>query len=211
MSMEPSGPGGKEKGKEKGNSLRLTFNWIGRLAYLYSMSLELGGPLTAIKNEKEIMRQLLDDEAITEGMNEKEILKTRQSSGEYMGGLIHGSISLALYLCVRNADLPRLRPERPEATRTRKGLRYFPPAETAVWDVGMRIGPALRQAQLQNVGVEAGDSGKRPRAHVRRAHWHHYWTGPKNGERELILKWVSPTLVNMQSADDLPSVIRLVG
>ena len=29
------------------------------------------------------------------------------------------------------------------------------------------------------------------RAHVRRAHWHHYWTG--KGRTELVLRWIAPT------------------
>lgn len=33
-------------------------------------------------------------------------------------------------------------------------------------------------------------------SHTRRAHWHHYWIGPKSGERKLILHWIAPVFVS---------------
>jgi hypothetical protein len=43
-------------------------------------------------------------------------------------------------------------------------------------------------------------------AHVRRAHWHAFWTGPKASteERKLILHWLPPIAVNV---DDAAAVI----
>ena len=85
---------------------------------------------------------------------------------------------------------------------------------TAVLPVGTRIGAALQTAKRADDG--AGDKDKQrdaktqnsPVAHMRRAHWHHYWTGPKTGERKLILKWLPPIPVNIEG--EAPTVIRKV-
>ena len=37
----------------------------------------------------------------------------------------------------------------------------------------------------------------RPRPHWRRAHWHSYWTGPRDGERIARLKWIPPIPVGL--------------
>lgn len=41
------------------------------------------------------------------------------------------------------------------------------------------------------------------KAHIRKGHWHGYWTGPRKGERIYILKWVMPTFVRGTIVDDL--------
>ena len=38
----------------------------------------------------------------------------------------------------------------------------------------------------------------------RRGHWHHYWVGPRDGDRELILKWVAPMFIN--SGDNIVTI-----
>ncbi|WP_295617345.1 hypothetical protein [uncultured Intestinimonas sp.] len=40
------------------------------------------------------------------------------------------------------------------------------------------------------------------RSHTRRGHWHHYWTGPRDGERALILKWTAPTVIHPEDRED---------
>lgn len=69
-------------------------------------------------------------------------------------------------------------------------------------DVGIRVGAALRKARRRYEGTENPGTGARKRAHTRRGHWHHYWTGPKNGERKLILKWTAPTFIHPEDGTD---------
>lgn len=85
-------------------------------------------------------------------------------------------------------------------------------SEIRKWDVGIRIGAAIRQ---KSASVEKGESIKTasghssPRPHMRRGHWHHYWTGPRNvsENRRLILKWLSPMAV-AATPEDTPIVIH---
>jgi len=48
----------------------------------------------------------------------------------------------------------------------------------------------------------------RPRAHIRRAHWHTYLVGAGRSERRL--KWLPPIPVNVDDPESLPAVIRQV-
>jgi hypothetical protein len=115
-------------------------------------------------------------------------------------------ISLVLYLCSVNADYERAEP--PATKRTKKGLRIFTPHTPTVIEVGMRVGAALRHARQSMESDNSEESGISRRPHVRRAHYHHYWIGAKE-ERELIVKWLPPILVNIDKGD-IETTIRPV-
>lgn len=72
---------------------------------------------------------------------------------------------------------------------------------STVHDVGVRTGRMLGRPSVRYVPdggrkVANGGSGRTVRAHVRSAHWHHYWVGKRDSdERRLVLRWVYPTLV----------------
>lgn len=120
-------------------------------------------------------------------------------------------ISLLLYICSEAADIGdgAARPSMPAPTRTRKGLRYFPPDQSTTWDVGVRLGAALRSAYRDADGDGAGDERGRPRPHIRRAHWHTFLSGPRlNPKRSL--RWLPPIPVNLDSPEQLPATIRPV-
>ncbi len=120
-------------------------------------------------------------------------------------------MSLLLYLCSENADYTR--PPRPTPKRTKRGLRLFAPDKPYTWDVGVRIGAALRHAQDSpdhsdsDPGTATGRATIRP--HVRRAHWHTFWRGPYSGERESVLRWMPPIAVAVDH-NELPAVVHPV-
>lgn len=123
-------------------------------------------------------------------------------------------ISLVLYLCSTAAEyMGERRPTRPTPTKTKRGPRFFPPDQPTVWHTGFRIGAALRQAE--NERRLAGDVSverRSPRGHIRRAHWHAYWTGPRNdpNKRKLVLRWLPPILVNIGDVEGIIPTIRQV-
>lgn len=127
-------------------------------------------------------------------------------------------VSLVLYLCTEEPDISgKGTPGNPQPVKTRRrGTRLFAAEAPSVWDVGVRMGAALRAAyQRQEMGEEEGENGsptgRRVRPHVRRAHWHTYISGPRNApERPRSLKWLPPIAVNLDDAGDLPAVIRRV-
>lgn len=134
--------------------------------------------------------------------------------------LVEPLVSLLLYLCSQAAEIGdgNRVPGNPAPTRTKKGWRMFPPDKPAMWDVGVRLGAALRRAyhaeQTGQGGTQAG-----PRPHIRRAHWHGFRSGPmKRGdgseiptvERKFALRWLPPIPINVGDVADMPATIRPV-
>lgn len=76
------------------------------------------------------------------------------------------------------------------------------------------LGAALRRAYQaeQTGGGDAAGEHAGPRPHIRRAHWHGYWSGPRDGARRYDLRWMPPIAVAMGEATpaDLPAVVRAV-
>ncbi|RTB44094.1 AcrVA2 family anti-CRISPR protein [Pseudomonas aeruginosa] len=134
-------------------------------------------------------------------------------------------ISLLLYLCA-DPDITRrgtpVAVENPRLTRTRRdGVKLFPASEPADFDVGVRLGAALRRAQQRRSegAADVVETSRRVAPHVRGQHWHSYWSGPKiteDGspiplhERKLDIRWMPPIPVNVDDVDDLQSTIRPV-
>ena len=126
-------------------------------------------------------------------------------------------VSLVLYLCSQNAEIRDATggtrvPTHPRPERTKKGMRLFPPDRPNQWQVGYRIGAALRRAPCEHDPGESTGSHSRPRPHIRRAHWHSFWVGKwdEPAARSVILKWLPPIPVNVQCVDDLTTTVRAV-
>ncbi|WP_306363492.1 hypothetical protein [Nocardia sp. CC227C] len=55
----------------------------------------------------------------------------------------------------------------------------MPRTPSTVVDVGFDIGPKLFAARKNAAEISAA-SGTKVWPHIRRAHWHTYWTGPRD-------------------------------
>lgn len=120
------------------------------------------------------------------------------------------TLQLVLYLCAQNADIT---PNSEQTFYTRRSPvlkdRY---AEIRKWNVGVRIGTAVRvHRSTANSQEKSGTAHASPRPHIRRGHWHHFWTGSKTDQntRKLVLKWVAPTFVSV-SAEEVPVTLHHV-
>ncbi|WP_431972535.1 hypothetical protein [Nocardia sp. bgisy134] len=105
------------------------------------------------------------------------------------------AVSLLLYLCSGRSDIGA----RTELTPGKKKRRQRLVPNTVV-DVGFDIGPKLHAASRDASATSSGESGSRVRAHIRKAHWHTYWTGPKE-QRVAEVRWLHPILVNAADRD----------
>ena len=139
--------------------------------------------------------------------NLKEPSVTEMVPVNQIAGAMLSALQLVLYLCASNADLREDPPGIyiPDSERHKKVVKIEDKArEVKSFSVGVRIGAAIRKAKARSSANEPAESGtgsaKRP--HSRRGHWHHYWTGPKDGKRELILKWTAPTFIHAEDIDD---------
>lgn len=120
-----------------------------------------------------------------------------------------------LYLSAENRELDGDVEARPQLTKTRKGPRAFARQAPNLMQAGIRVGTAIRTIQQARAEQEPGEGSTgliRP-PHLRIAHWHLYWKGPRNdpSKRSRVLHFLPPIPVNVQKPGDLQSVIRPVG
>lgn len=125
--------------------------------------------------------------------------------------VVLSAIQLVLYLLSTNAEIEKVEPPamkvqktEGEVTRLERKKDEDKASSVDEYSVGVRIGAALRRAaQRTGEKVDGGSRiGAAKRSHTRRGHWHHYWTGPKDAERELVLKWTAPTVIHPDSGED---------
>lgn len=101
-------------------------------------------------------------------------------------------VSLVLYLCSEAAELVDSKGRQPHPRGFRDPART--PNAPTVWETASRLGARLRSARDASQRHRAG-LHSRPRPHVRRVHCPHFWSGRKDADRKLILRWVHPVLV----------------
>jgi len=109
-------------------------------------------------------------------------------------------LSMVLYLCSDEPEISDRQPgstfRRPQAKKTKKGWRIFPPEKPSIYQVGRNIGMILQKARA--IGNHQACGQKSPRAHLRRAHWHGYWLGAGEDKR-FSYKWLFPMIINGRS------------
>jgi hypothetical protein len=125
--------------------------------------------------------------------------------------MVSAMLSLLLYLCSEEPDISNWEPEKPKFKYFGNKRRWVSSKSVREWDVGLRLGAALRTARerLENDEHDETGAGLSPRPHVRRAHWHSYWIG-KRGEQTISLRWLPPIPVNVTELETLPAVLHPV-
>ena len=122
------------------------------------------------------------------------------------------AIQLLLYLVSQDADIqPPPRKPRQKKSKSKSAPKKRDATEITV---GVRVGAAFRAARRAESagGTDSTDRAKpsgtgTPRApHMRRGHWHHFWTGPKSGQRSLIVRWVAPIAVHGASGGEVTQI-----
>ena len=156
------------------------------------------------------------------GLAAKPLWEARPLLEREYGAVLGQALSLALYLWQEAPDLGGVAPRPPAPlVRVKGGKKVFPPGEPLVLPTGWRWGKAIRLARERREKEPSAPTGRRGVPHVRRAHWHLYWTGKgsrKDPSRARpLLRWVPATLVNRDlleeaglTSEDLPAVLRRV-
>ncbi len=124
-------------------------------------------------------------------------------------------LQLLLYICSDEPDMPEI--EHPQQRRRLSGGVRSPEAPR-IWDVGVRVSAAIRRfngkAPVATESGAAPGSHASPRPHVRSAHWHTYWTGPRDAVfplRKPVMRWIPPLPIGMDWKRELPTSIKVVG
>lgn len=128
------------------------------------------------------------------------LVGTLEESKASVWNLLLALLNAVLFLCQEEPDLsdtPRQRP----APRAKLKLLQIPRTPRVI-QAGWRWGAALRNHQVgesARAGTEGPPTGRSVQPHVRRAHWHLYWTG--EGSRKdptkavPRIKWIGAILV----------------
>ena len=109
--------------------------------------------------------------------------------------LLSAALPFAYYLASQNADIRPVRSGKGSRCLRKNGT----PLRIQAWDVGFRVGCTVAQMYQDRPSGDLMEqqsmrraSGRRP--HIRRAHWHHYWTG--KGRSVLVVRWLLPILIH---------------
>lgn len=125
-------------------------------------------------------------------------------------------LSLLLYLCADEPDIaghvPGTYPQYPQPQKTKKGLKFFPPDKPRIWNVGQKQGEKLRQSIENANQSEPGSGAITRKPHIRKAHWHGYWRGPRKPKPDspeqpkqtFFYKWIPPLIVGSDDSDQHP-------
>lgn len=124
--------------------------------------------------------------------------------------LLERLVSVLLYLCADEADVPARLVLPPRVVRGKKrALLPTPKHGLSVHHCGIRVGAQLDLARAQ-YAERAQGSGVAVQPHIRRAHWHTFWRGPRDGERTTVVRWLPPIAVNLDGSPEI-AVVRPVG
>jgi len=148
---------------------------------------------------------------------------SREDCVNFVLNLLKAIVPLVLYICTQADEIGdgTRAPSKPMPKRIKGGsVRHFPPDKITSWDVGVRMGAAIRSARQSETHGAGRDSLRNaPRAHIRRAHWHTSRIGPRkladgtsiNAQaRDFVVRWQPPIAVNVVDVADLPATIRPV-
>ena len=134
--------------------------------------------------------------------DEQQYFKDLESDREKNVDFIKKIINLVLYICSEDPEIvdrktPDWLPTFPRPKKTKGVVRYFPAKRPHVYDVGRKLGEELRKAKEK---IPPPPTGRTVISHLRRAHWHSFWTGKripgKETEQKLIVKWLPPIFVH---------------
>lgn len=194
--------------KLKERDLKLTFLSDKEDVFSYPIDLDAG---TIEDSIKKLNKQLIE---YAKGNKKfEEYAKADPAADNTTIVFIKQIMQVVLYILAQNAEIA---PDEEQSTITKRGNaikdKY---SEIRKWDVGFRTGATIRayeeKGKSENAKEKSDGTHASPRPHMRRGHWHHFWTGAKNDEtnRKLVLKWVAPTAV-ATNQEDSPVVFHKI-
>ena len=135
----------------------------------------------------------------------EELPKVKAEYTELLGedrSLVKKALSLVLYVCsdeaeIRDRDAPDWEPSFPRPKVTKGVERLFPADRNRTVKVGRELGAMLREGTAKS--EPSAPTGRSVRPHMRRGHWHGFWTGPRKENRDqqkFVLKWLPPLFVH---------------
>lgn len=129
--------------------------------------------------------------------------------------VLRWALQYVLYLCSENAELEQDPVNRQMYRHPTPGFVKNRPREVLLIDAGKKTGAMIHAfKQKRYEARSAGSATATTRSpHVRRAHWHHYWTGRLSHpeERRLVIKWVAPSYIHKEMYELIRPSVAVVG
>jgi hypothetical protein len=150
-------------------------------------------PTTGLKTAEEMAR---DMQATISRYNPS---KARAADARDVAAF-HLAINLLLYVCSSEPDMKTIQSAVLRGRKKNANARRR--ANTSIVDVGFHVGPALWRAERERQEPHRDEhTGRLVRPHIRRAHWHTYWTGPRTAPQLPELRWLHPIIVRPDDRD----------
>lgn len=102
-------------------------------------------------------------------------------------------VSCVMYICSQQHALYQEGHSQPKPQRLGKSYRIIPPKTDRMITVGAEMTRILKDFEAEVEACTRAFNGRKP--HIRKAHYHHFWTGPKVGVRTLVCRWLPPSIV----------------
>ncbi len=149
-----------------------------------------------IKGSNKTIDELLTRQYTLAGVDPKDIPQK-----EVFNEMCKKAINCVAYLCTDKVDVIKTRREvKAKSPKSSKKK----PKTVKVGLVGDKIAKVIKESRVRYVYESEGkphEKGSPKAAHIRRAHYHSFWTGKRSEpeKRELIVKLISPIFVNGES------------
>lgn len=161
-------------------------------------------PISLIFSNEETIRDIVDNSVKDFFAYGKAVPDSMDYSSEYSLNIsvLRWALQYVLYLCSENAEIDQDPVNRQMYRHPTPGFVKNKPREVFLLDAGKKTGAmihAFKQKRYESRSAGSGVSTVRS-PHVRRAHWHHYWTGRLSHpeERRLIVKWIAPSYIHKE-------------
>lgn len=123
---------------------------------------------------------------------------------------LRAALNAVIYLCTVEPDVSTTKIELPRATAPKKSTKKSKKNTLKIGNVGAKAGRIIREYEERerHATTGAGGAGRKGTAkspHIRRAHYHSFWTGTA-GAKQLIVKFLSPIFIHGESEDIKPTV-----
>ena len=103
---------------------------------------------------------------------------------------VEPATSLVTFICAKNTQIRTIyTPTGNPKNKTKQRKR----SKATIHECGFEWTETYREYRKAKSQYKALGGSVRP--HTRRGHYHHFWVGPKDGERKLITHWIPPILV----------------
>ena len=150
----------------------------------------------------------------TDGKTVEELLKEYDVPEWFLRNL-RAALNAVIYLCTVEPDVKTTKIELPRtaAKPAKKSAKQAGKKNILkVANVGENVGRIIREYEERERKTSAssggtGGKGVAKSPHIRRAHYHSFWT-KQNGEKQLIVKFLSPIFVHGDAEDGIKTTIR---